>query len=465
MVQDHFLLLAYPSPGHLNPVLHLAHRLIRMGALVTVSTTVEMLRRTHYTSTPIPGLSFFHFSDAHDDDEGGNDPSKSSSDHCFSDFWRRGSRSLANLITSVKQNGGHPFTCIVHTMLFPWATELARQHHLPSALLWIQPATLFGIFHYYFKDDSFIKNKLPSPSNSMIELPGLPPLKSRELPSVITSPSGVYAFVLPLMGEDLRILQQEQNPTVLVNTFEELEPDTLRALRDSFRTIAIGPLVPSILLDGEIPPDSGDDYMEWLSSKAESSVIYISFGSLSVLSKRQMEEIARGLIESGRPWLWSIREEEEKEKVGEYREEMEEKGKIVSWCKQVEVLSHKSVGCFVSHCGWNSSLESLVAGVPVVAIPQMADQLTNAKLIEDVWKTGVRVTVEDGGDDGEEIVRGEEIRRSVEEVMGDGARGKEMRKNAAKWRELSREAVKVGGSSDANLMAFVDQLGGAPNNN
>ncbi|KAK4266595.1 hypothetical protein QN277_027490 [Acacia crassicarpa] len=467
MVQHHFLLIAFPALGHLNPVLQFAHKLTRMGILVTVSTSLHIHRRMDKTtSATIPGLSFAPFSDGYDDgykyDESRED-FKASIEKYYSEIRRLGTESLANLISSVKQKGGHPFTCIVHTMLLSWATELARKLHLPSALLWVQPAAVFAIFHYYFKDDSFIKNKLSSPSSNSIELPGLPLLEPQDLPSiVVTSVSGLSPIILTSLAEDLRVLQQEPNPTVLFNTFEELEADALRVVRGTFRTIAIGPFVPSILLDRENnSSDTRNDNMEWLSTKTESSVIYISFGSLSVLSKRQMEEMARGLIDSGRPFLWSIREEKEQEKVGEYREEMEEKGRIVKWCKQVEILSHKSVGCFVSHCGWNSSLESLVAGVPVVGIPQWADQATNGKLIEDVWKTGVRVrvTVEEGGDDGERIARGEEIRRCVEEVMGDGERGQEVRKNAAKWREVSKEAVKVGSSSDAGLRAFLDQIG------
>ncbi|XP_054804611.1 phloretin 4'-O-glucosyltransferase-like [Prosopis cineraria] len=463
MVQHHFLLVSFPAQGHLNPALQLAHRLTRMGVLVTLATTVRMHRGLDKTST-IPGLSFAPFSDGYDDgfkpEEG-----KVSDDFIASyllELRRRGSESIANLIASVKQNGGHPFTCIVHTMLLTWATELARQLHLPSALLWAQPATVFSIYYYYFKDDDFIRNKLSSVSNLM-ELPGLPPFEPRDLPSFITSPSGVYAFLLPSLGEDLRILQQEPNPIVLANTFEELEANALRAVGDSFRMMAVGPLVPSVLLHRKDSVDSCNyDYMEWLDSKPESSVIYVSFGSLCVLSKRQMEEIARGLIDSERPFLWSIREEKEQEKVSEYMEEIEGKGKIVRWCKQAEILSHRSLGCFVSHCGWNSSLESLAAGVPVLGVPQWGDQTTNSMLTEQVWKTGVRVKVAGGGGGG--IARADEIRRCVEEVMGNGEKGKEVRKNVARWREASRGAMEEGGSSDRNLRALLDQLSAAPSN-
>jgi hypothetical protein len=224
-------------------------------------------------------------------------------------------------------------------------------------------------------------------------------------------------------------------------------------------------------LDGKDPSDtsfggdlfqsSKDHYIEWLNSKPKSSVIYVSFGSLLVLVKQQMEEIARGLLDCDRPFLWVIRakengEEEKEEEKLSCREELEEKGMIVTWCSQVEVLSHPSLGCFVTHCGWNSTLESLVSGVPVVAYPQLTDQGTNAKLIQDVctWKTGVRVTANEDG-----IVESDEIKRCLDLVIGGGEKGEEIRKNAKKWSDLAKEAAKEGGSSYENLKSFVDEIG------
>ncbi|KAK9991400.1 hypothetical protein SO802_026385 [Lithocarpus litseifolius] len=129
-------------------------------------------------------------------------------------------------------------------------------------------------------------------------------------------------------------------------------------------------------------------------------------------------------------------------------------GMIVSWCSQMEVLSHPSLGCFVTHCGCNLGLESLVSGVLVVMFPQWSDQGTNAKLIRDMWKTRVRVMANK-----DEIVEGDEIKRCLELVIGDGERGKEMRRKAKKWKELAKEAANKGGSSYNNLKAFVDEFG------
>ncbi|KAE8022884.1 hypothetical protein FH972_008645 [Carpinus fangiana] len=457
MVHPHVLLVTFPAQGHINPSLQFAKRLLLLGARVTFATTVFVHRRITKTPT-LDGLSFATFSDGYDDGV----PPDISVDHYMSELKRRSSQALTDLILS-STNDGRSFTCLVCTTLIPWAADVARKLHLPSALLWIQPATVFNIYYYYFNGyGDVITNSSNDPSCS-IQLPGLPFLSSHELPSFLLA-SNVYAFAVPTLQKQFEALKRQDNPRILVNTFDALEAEALRAIKE-YNLIAIGPLIPSAFLDGRDPSDTsfgGDlfqtskDYIEWLNSKPKSSVIYVSFGSLAVLTKQQKEEIARGLLDSGHPFLWVIRAKENEEENEEDKLSCkEEKGMIVSWCSQVEVLSHPSLGCFVTHCGWNSTLESLVSGVPVVAFPQWSDQGTNAKLIEDVWKTGVRVTANEDG-----IVEGDEIKRCLELFIGVGDRkGEEMRRNAKKWKDLAREACKEGGSSYENLKSFVDEIG------
>lgn len=130
-----------------------------------------------------------------------------------------------------------------------------------------------------------------------------------------------------------------------------------------------------------------------------------------------------------------------------------EKGLIVPWCLQLEVLSHESIGCFVTHSGWNSTLEALTIGVPMVAMPQWTDQTVNAKFVMDVWKTGIRAFPDPTG-----IVRRMTIANCILKIMDDNVGGKEIRKNAAKWGALARQAVDQGGSSDRNVDEFLTQL-------
>eukprot|EP00258_Populus_trichocarpa_P011879 XP_002321086.3 crocetin glucosyltransferase, chloroplastic [Populus trichocarpa] len=460
--QPHFLLVTLPLQGHINPSLQFAKRLTLIGARVTLATALSAQRRMSKTLFP-DGLSFVTFSDGYDDGLKPEDDRV----HYMSELKRRGSQTLNELIVDSAKEG-KPITCLVYTVLLPWAVEVARAQHLPAAFLWIQPATVFDIYFYYFNCYGDIFSNCKDTSN-VIALPGLPQFASRDLPSFLL-PSNTSTAALHLFQEQLEQLGQETNPKVLVNSFDALELGAMNAT-EKFSLIGIGPLIPSAFLDGKDPLDKSfggdlfqgsEDYTEWLNSKPKSSVVYVSFGSILVLSNRQMEEISRGLVQGGLPFLWVVRDEQNKKKEKEEDDQLsacreailEKQGMVVPWCCQVEVLSHPSIGCFVTHCGWNSTLESLVSGVPVVAFPHWTDQGTNAKLIEDVWKTGVRVVANEEG-----IVEGDEIKRSLDLVMADGKTGEDFRKNAKKWKDLALDAVKDGGSSDKNLKAFVDEVG------
>ncbi|KAJ4968737.1 hypothetical protein NE237_015438 [Protea cynaroides] len=460
MNQPHFLLVTFPAQGHINPGLQFAKRLIATGARVTFATSVSTHRRMSSTSIIPNGLTFAPFSDGYDDGfKAGDDV-----EHFMSELKRCGSQTLTDLVLDLA-NKASPVTCIVYTLLLPWAADVARKLFVPSVLLWIQPATVLDIYYYYFNGYAdLIANRI-DPSYS-IELPGLPTLTCRDIPSFFL-PSNTYAFALKSFKEQFETLRQETKLRVLVNTFDALEPQGLKAI-EKLNLVAVGPLIPSAFLDGKDPSDKSfgadlfkgsKDYIDWLDSKPNSSVIYVSFGSIAVLPKRQMEAMANGLLQSRRPFLWVIRRSEngaenEENKIPDQLEELNDEGLIVPWCSQVEVLSHASVGCFVTHCGWNSTLESVATGVPVVAFPQWSDQPTNAKLIQDVLKTGVRVSADE---EDEGIVRSEEIVKCLEMVM-EGEGGEEIRKNAKHWRDLAREAVKDGGSSDRNLREFLDDL-------
>nr|DAD33981.1 TPA_asm: hypothetical protein HUJ06_004621 [Nelumbo nucifera] len=450
MSPPHFLVVTFPAQGHINPSLQFAKRLIGIGAQVTFATSVSAHRRMLNACNP-DGLTFAPFSDGHDDDA--SNPSAASN-------------------TSSRE--GCPVTCLVYTLLLPWAADVARNLDVPSALLWIHSsATVFDIYYYNFTGygDLICNTNNKNDSSYTIELPGLPPLTSRDLPSFLLPSNTAYPFALPTFHEQIETLERETKPRVLVNTFDALEPEALRAV-EKIDLIGVGPLIPSAFLDGKDPSDKsfgGDlfhgstDYMEWLNSKEDSSVVYVSFGSIAVLPMQQMEELASALIESGRPFLWVIRKNEnaseetkkEEEAFLSGIEEQKREGMKVPWCSQVEVLSHPSVGCFLSHCGWNSTLESLVTGVRVVAFPLWTDQATNAMLIEGVCGTGVRVRAKEGEGDG--VVEREEIKRCLDMVM-EGENGEEMKRNARKWKELAKKAVKEDGSSDKNLRRFVEEM-------
>lgn len=231
----------------------------------------------------------------------------------------------------------------------------------------------------------------------------------------------------------------------------------------------IGPMVPSAYLDGRIKGDSGygsslwkqlsEECSEWLEAKPQQSVVYISFGSMVSLTAEQMEEIALALKESSLHFLWVVRESQQETLPNWFMDSTKQKGLVVSWCNQLEVLGHPAIGCFVTHCGWNSTLEGLSLGVPMIGVPQWADQLTAAKYVEEIWRVGVRAKEDEKG-----IVRKEEILNCFKEVM-EGERSQVIKKNVSEWKKKSEKAISEGGSSDQNICHFINALMCSSNGN
>nr|CAB3470762.1 unnamed protein product [Digitaria exilis] len=236
--------------------------------------------------------------------------------------------------------------------------------------------------------------------------------------------------------------------TVLVNTCQELELGALAAV-GAHDVLPVGPVLQSGEMSGIFKQDDVE-YMEWLDAKPENSVVYVAFGSLATMGREQLDELLLGLEESGRPYLCVIRKDIKvalTDAEAEMPHECLKNGMVVEWCDQVRVLLHAAVGCFVTHCGWNSVMESVASGVPMVCVPGVSDQRMNAHLIVHDWRVGVYK----GG-----VLRAAEVRRCIDEVMDDSEAAVEVRQMAGKWKQIVVEATGKGGSSYRNLMAFMD---------
>lgn len=256
----------------------------------------------------------------------------------------------------------------------------------------------------------------------------------------------------------------------LVNSFEELEHGYVEEYaKERQRLWCIGPVSLCNKKNDE-KLDRGnkseiDDKccMSWLDSMKRGSVIYACFGSLCRVSGAQIKEIGLGLEASNFPFIWIIRgldfsEEVEKWLDDEkFEERVEGRGLIIrGWAPQVLILSHPSIGGFLTHCGWNSTLEGVCAGVPMITWPMFAEQFYNEKFIVHVLKIGVRVGVEE--DKTNEFVKWDQVKKCIELLMDEEEEGKERRKRAQNLGEMAKEALEEGGSSYMNISLLIQDV-------
>lgn len=235
-------------------------------------------------------------------------------------------------------------------------------------------------------------------------------------------------------------------------------------MKKLWNVVTRGPTLPSFYLDKRVENDNeygfnihkpnSSSCIEWLDNKKTGSVVYVSFGSAANLSAEQIAEVADALKQSNITFLWVVKPNEHSKLPGDFTKETSEKGLVVTWCSQLEVLSHHAVGCFISHCGWNSTLEAITFGVPIVAMPQILDQIINAHFLEKVWEVGLIAKANDGG---KGVTASEEICRCIREAL-EGERAGEIRKNITSLKELANEAIGKSGSSDKHIDEFIAQF-------
>ncbi|KAJ4716867.1 Glycosyltransferase [Melia azedarach] len=289
-------------------------------------------------------------------------------------------------------------------------------------------------------------------------IPGMKDIQLRDLPSFIrtTDPNDIVLNFLIISAKTTY-----KAPAVIFNSFDDIEQDVVNDLSSMFSEIyTIGPL---LLLLSNIP-ENGFKYitsclwkedhecLHWLDSKKPKSVVYVNFGSITVMTKQQMVEFAWGLAQSKQNFLWIIRADLVKGESAvlpdQFVEEIKGRGLLASWCWQEKVLNHPSIGGFLTHNGWNSTLESVSGGVPMVCWPFFADQQTNCWFAFSKWGIGMKMN---------EIVKRDKVEKLVRELM-EGENGKEMRSKAIEWKKKAEEAITVKGSSYMNLNKLVEVL-------
>nr|AUI41123.1 uridine 5'-diphospho-glucosyltransferase 9 [Rhodiola rosea] len=457
----HVFLVSFPGQGHVNPLLRLGKRLASKGLLVTFTTPESIGHQMRKANKIVDGqpnpvgdgfLRFEFFEDGWDEHE----VKRQDLDLYLPQLELVGKVVIPQMI---KRNAeaGRPVSCLINNPFIPWVSDVAESLGLPSAMLWVQSAACFSAYYHYSK------NLVPFPSETDpeidVQLPNMPLLKYDEVPSFL-HPTTPYPFLRrAIMGQYNNL---EKPFCVLMDTFDELEHDVIEFMSKFVPIRPVGPLFKNPKAPAAVRGDfmQADDCIGWLDAKPPGSVVYISFGSVVYLQQEQVDEIAQGLLSSKVGFLWVMKPPHpdaglELLKLPEgFLEEAGDRGKVVQWSPQEQVLAHPSVAAFVTHCGWNSTMEALTSGMPVIAFPQWGDQVTDAKYLVDEFKVGVRMC---RGEAENRVVSREEVRKCLEEATV-GEKAAEMKANAAKWKKAATEAFTEGGSSDRNLQAFVDDV-------
>jgi len=229
----------------------------------------------------------------------------------------------------------------------------------------------------------------------------------------------------------------------LCNTSCDLEPG---AVAISPRFLPIGPLMESDTNKNSFWEED-TTCLDWLDQQPPQSVVYVSFGSIAKLEPNQFKELALGLDLLKRPFLWVVRPSNDNDNNHAYPDEFHgSKGKIVNWAPQRKILNHPAIVCFISHCGWNSTIEGVCSGIPFLCWPFFSDQFVNRSYICDVWKVGLKLDNDENG----LILKGE-IRKKLDQLL----QNEDIKARSLKLKESVDNSVE-GGLSSKNLEQFIN---------
>ncbi|XP_044509406.1 anthocyanidin 3-O-glucosyltransferase 2-like [Mangifera indica] len=353
--------------------------------------------------------------------------------------------------------------------------DVADELGVPSYIFYTSSAACLGLmFHAQALYDEQNKHTAElKDSDDELELPGLVnPIPAKVLP---------FAF----LDKDWSVIAFEQargfrrSKGIVVNSFIELESNMIKSLSKSETNLPpVYPVGPILNLEGDSTQHGSGgsatnaEIMEWLDDQLPSSVVFLCFGSRGSFGKDQVKEIAFALEQSGHPFLWSLRQPPPKGQFAipsdyiNFTEVLPEGfldrtagiGKVIGWAPQVSILAHKAIGGFVSHCGWNSTLESIWSNIEVATWPMGAEQQLNA--FEMVIELGLAVEIKmdyrkDFWRENQVIVSAGEIERGIRKLMNNDNKIKNKLKEMS---ENSRKAMAEGGSSFTSLGCFIDDV-------
>lgn len=461
--------MLYPGmgAGHLSPMVLLARRLTRHGFSVTIVTTDPRHQpgsinpATSDISSHDPLISF------HTLPAVSCAPAKNKHPICFKyDIIREYNPKLLEFLASLSTTT--TIRAIILDFFHADAIGIARELEIPVYLLMTSGASILAVFLHLPVLHYSIEKSYKDMGDIPVNVPGVPPIPAYDIPvSVHDRESETY------QGRIRNFKQMIEADGIIINTFGALEPRAVTALKEGkcvpgHRTPPVYCIGPLIAGNDEQKESWGrHECLVWLDSQPKRSVVFLCFGSSGAFTPEQIKEIAIGLENSEHRFLWVVCSRNDVKNIFEPRSEpdlnsllpkgfqarTQDRGMVVkSWAPQIEVLNHESIGGFVSHCGWNSTLEAMLAGVPMICWPMYAEQTINKVLLVEEMKVGVAINGYN-----KELVRAEEVEAKVRYLMQSEG-GAAMREQMAAFKEKAVEALAEGGSSGEELEALLRDL-------
>ncbi|CAN8316722.1 unnamed protein product [Cochlearia groenlandica] len=474
--QLHFVLFPFMAQGHMIPMVDIARLLAQRGVTITIVTTPHnadrfknVLNRAIQSGLPINilqvKLPFQESSQGHENLDLFDSLGTSIA------FFKAVNMLQEPVEKLLKEIEPKP-SCLIADMCLTYTNKVAKNFGIPKI-------TFHGMCCFDLLCTHILRQNLEIWSNIESEkeyfsIPNLPDkVEFTQCQIPLAYGDGVWKEFFDGVAEG-----DNTSYGVIVNTFEELEPAYVRDYRKvkEGKVWSIGPvsLCNKVGLDkaerGSKADIDQEECIKWLDSKEEGSVLYVCLGSICNLTLSHLKELGLGLEESQRPFIWVIRGWERNNKLFEwfsesgFEERIKERGLLIKgWSPQMLILSHPCVGGFLTHCGWNSTLEGITSGVPLLTWPLFGDQFCNEKLAVQVLKIGVRTGVEEpmrwGGEEKIRVLVDKEgVKKGIEELMGDSDEAKERRRRVKELEVLAHKAVEEGGSSHSNITLLLQDI-------
>ncbi|KAL3624048.1 hypothetical protein CASFOL_032864 [Castilleja foliolosa] len=446
--KPHVLVVTYPAQGHVIPVLEFSQWLVRLGVRVTfVNTEFSHKKIINFMSDSdkFEDLTMVTIPDGLEPGDDRKDLGKNTEA-----LYRVPPGELESLILKINGRDEDKIACVIADAPMAWALEVAEKLGIRRAAFWTAPAAVLALSFHIPKliSDGIVDTNGKMLKNETIQLSStMPRMNSGDFiwASIGDEPTQTIFFHSLIRNN----AQLQSVDYVIINSSHDLEPASFSLIPNS---LSVGPLLASNRLGKTVgyfwPEDSA--CLAWLDQQPTNSVIYVSFGTSTELDQSQFEELALGLELTNKPFLWVVREDISTAKMYPegFKVRVRDRGVMVSWAPQQQVLSHPSVACFVSHCGWNSTIEGVSCGVPFICCPYYADQMLNQTYICDEWKVGLGLSKDESG-----IMRKQEIKGKLEGLLSDGG----FKERALDLRAKVMKSVKEGLSYE-NLNKLVEWI-------